>query len=167
VSHDSIKLIPVNDQQSPLIRGDVDEFIRQDDCSQIPNELSKKFIVITGCIVDLSATVQEFQHTPHNRGIGIIPVPGSTQTPTINDISDKVQVIRFNVIQKVKQGLRPSILAPKVRVAEENCSNALQRSGFELNADFRSPLIRDSFSLQSRRMCVFCRDFVPSVLSLP
>lgn len=80
------------------------------------------FIVIASYIDDLRAFMRLAEKLIKNFVDCFCPVPAFMKFPSIYDIADKIQCLRFRFSQEVEQGSCNEIFSADVKIGQENRS---------------------------------------------
>jgi hypothetical protein len=68
---------------------------------------AKKVIVIANGQPNTCSTFGQIHQTSDNLIAFGLPVPATLQTPTVNEVADKVKILRFMSIEKLQERLNP------------------------------------------------------------
>ena len=68
---------------------------------------SQKIIVVADCQADACSTFGQIHQAGHNLIAFGMPMPATLQTPAVNEVANKVKILRFMSIEKLQERLNP------------------------------------------------------------
>lgn len=85
--------------------------------------IAQKVIVVADCEADLSSLTREIHETRDNQIALWPPVPSLLQTPSVDEISHKVEILRLVLHEEIQKLQRPRVPESEVQIADEQRSN--------------------------------------------
>jgi hypothetical protein len=79
-------------------------------------------IVVPRNIGHLSATTRVSQDEAEHLVVRFIPIPGFSQPPSIDDVTDEEEMLAGVAAEKIRQKLAPATTGAKMRIGYKDCS---------------------------------------------
>lgn len=119
--HDAVELMAVDDEVMPAIGAGVDGPFHQADRAELDSEeLFEELVVVAGDKRDtglFAALPKEFLQ---KHVVVIRPIPLATQLPSVNEITDDIDVFAFGLTEELKKFSHLGVLSSKVNVGNPN-----------------------------------------------
>jgi hypothetical protein len=76
--------------------------------------------VISWGVIDLRPALHQVDDALQKEGVRVVPVPTLPQPPAIDEVADKIQVLRLMIPQKSEETVGVREFAPQMHVAHED-----------------------------------------------
>ena len=107
VDHHGVELIAVDHQKLAPIGGDVDHFVRDSHLAEIKFEIvAHEFIVIAWNECDRRSFARLAQQFLNDVIVGLRPIPRPPQPPTIDHVTDEIEVLGLGIAQEIEKIFR-------------------------------------------------------------
>lgn len=104
IADDAVELIAVEYQQTPPIGRDMDVVAENLHAVEVAAvERPQSLVVIAGNEDHSAPVFRPSQDFPDNLVMGRRPVPASFQTPSVDNVADKINLLGIGVIKKIEK----------------------------------------------------------------
>jgi hypothetical protein len=121
IANDPIKLIAVNNQKAAAIGRDMLSFSCKPYARNLKTKpIPKKFVMITWDIDHFSPVASHTQDQANDLIMMAIPVPGTPQTPSVNNVPHQIKFLTLDATQEIYQGVTSTASQTKMNVRKKN-----------------------------------------------
>jgi hypothetical protein len=82
-------------------------------------KLAEEFVVVAGRVLNVDASAGQIKHMAKESRVGRRPSPTTTQSPSVDDVTDQVQSWRFDRLYQSQEFLNVGVRRTEMTVAEE------------------------------------------------
>jgi len=113
---DGIEFMPVDDEDFSTVRRGVDRILSDFDAGVVTVEGGEEFIVVADDVNDLGAFAALAEEFLDHIVVILRPVDSATKSPDIDQITDKVERLKFGIPEKIDQGAGVAALGSQMHI---------------------------------------------------
>ena len=106
VPADAVEVVAVDHQQAAAVGGLVDRVVPDAHAGErAADPLAQGFVVIAGQVDHLGAARRAPQQPVQDLVVLVRPEPALAQAPAVDDVTDQVQILRFDMVQEIEEAI--------------------------------------------------------------